>query len=93
MICSKNKFEEEILRIKEILSDNKFPEDIISKHISDKISQFFKPKVFGPDKCIVYLRSLFLGSASLPLKKNIKTAVKNCYSTVVTRTVHATKPI
>ena len=51
------------------------------------------PKVFVPDKCTVYLRSSFIGSASLSLEKNVKTAVKNCISFLCTRVVHVTKPM
>ena len=71
MICCKNKLKE-IHRIKQILSNNGYPKDIISKHISDKISQFSKPKVFGPDKFTVYLRSAFNGLASLFLERKCK---------------------
>ena len=76
MICSRNKLQEEIHQTKEILSYNEHPKDITSKHICNKISHFSKPSVFGPDKCTVYLRSPFIGSASLLLEKKVKTAVK-----------------
>ena len=66
------------------------PEDITSKHISNKISQFRERKVFGPDKCTVYFRSLFIDSNSLSLERNVKTVVENC---VVSWVVHVTKPM
>ena len=90
MICSNNKSNKEIHKIKKILSDNGYPEDIISKHIFNKISKFSKPQVFRPNKCTVYLRSLFFGSASLSLEK---TAVENCYSFVVTQLLYVAKPM
>ena len=92
MIYSKNKLKE-IHQIKEILSDNGYPEDIISKRISNKISQFSNPKTFGPDKCTVYLRSPFIGSASKFSGRSVKTAVENCCGSIVTRVVHVTKPM
>ena len=60
---------------------------------SNKISEFCKPKVFGPHKCTVYLGFLFIGSASLSSESNVKTAVENCSSFVITRVVHVTKPM
>ena len=54
-ICSKSKLKEEINRIKEILLDNGYPEDFVLKQISKKITQFSRPKRFGPDKCPVYI--------------------------------------
>ena len=87
MICSKSKLKGEINRIKEILLDNGYPEKFVLKQISKKITQFFNPKRFGPDKCTVYLRVNFTGKASLTLEKNVRTAVQNCYGSVAVRTV------
>ena len=63
MICSQNKLKEEFHPIKNVLSDHGCPKDVISKPIFNKISQLFKPKVFGPNKSNVYLRSPFVGLA------------------------------
>ena len=93
MICSKNKLKEEIRRIKEILLDNGYPESFVLKQMSKKIAQFSEPKQFGPDKCPVYLRVTYTGTASLTLAKNVKAAVGNCYGSVTTRVVFASKPM
>ena len=66
-ICSKSKLKEEINRIKEILLDNGYPKDFVLKQISKKITQFSRPKRFGPDKCPVYLRVTYTGKAALTL--------------------------
>ena len=68
MICTKNKLKQEIDFIKKILLDNRYPEDIVLKHISKKISQFSTAKPFGPEKCLVYLRAPWIGSASQQLE-------------------------
>ena len=47
-ICSRSKLKEEIKQIKEILLDNEYPEDFVLKQISKKITQFSRPKRFGP---------------------------------------------
>ena len=66
-ICSKSKLKEEINRIKEILLDNGYPEDFVLKQMSKKITQFSRPKRFGPDKCPVCLRVTYTGKAALTL--------------------------
>ena len=72
MICTKSKLNEEIKHIKNILLDNGYPESIIDSNISNKIAQFSMPKRFGPEKCPVYLRVLWIGKASIDLDKNVK---------------------
>ena len=76
-ICSKSKLKEEINQIKEILLDNGYPEDFVLKQISKKITQFSRPKRFGPDKCPVYLRVTYTGKTALTLERNLRIAVEN----------------
>ena len=90
-ICSKTKVKEEINRIKEILLDNGYPEDFVLKQISKKITQFSRPKQFGPDKCPVYLRVTYSGKAALTLERNLRIAVENCYGSVALRTVFVSR--
>ena len=57
---------------------------------------FFAAKPFGPEKCPLYLRAQWIGSASQQLEYHIKTAFRNCYGAVAPRTVflkpmHATR--
>ena len=89
----KSKINEEIKHIKNILLDNGYPESIIDCNISKKIAQFSMPKRFGPEKCPVYLRILWIGKASIGLDKNVKTAVESCYGSVTTRVVFTSKRI
>ena len=86
-IRSKSKLKEEINRIKEILLDNGYPEDIVLKQISKKITQFSRPKRFGPDKCPAYLRVTYTGKAALTLERKLRIGVENCYESVALRTV------
>ena len=78
MICTKNKLKQEIDFIKKILLDNGYPEDIVLKHKSKKIAQFSIAEPFGPEKCPVYLRAPWIGSASQQLEHQVKSAVQNC---------------
>ena len=54
---------------------------------------FSNLKLFGSYKCTIYFRSFLVGSASLSLEWNVKTAVENCYSSAITQIVHVTKPM
>ena len=89
-ICSKSKLKEEINQIKEILLDNGYREDFVLKQISKKITQFSRPKWFGPDKCPVYLQVTYTGKAALTLR-NLQSAVENCYGYVALRTVFVSR--
>ena len=44
--------------------------------------QFFTAKPFGPEKCPVYLRAPWIGSASQQSEHQVKSAVRNCYGAV-----------
>ena len=59
--------------------------------ITKKISQFSTLQRFGPEKCPVYLRVPWIGKPSINLKKEVKTAVENCYGSVSTRLVFTSK--
>ena len=90
-IWSKSKLKEEINQIKEILLDNGYPEDFVLKQISKKITQFSRPKRFGPDKCPVNLRVTNTGKAALTLERNLRIAVENCFRSVALRTVFVSR--
>ena len=90
-ICSKSKLKEEINRIKEILLDNGYPEDFVLKQISKKITQFSRPKQFGPDKCPFYLWVTYTGKAALTLERKLQIAVENCYGSMALRTVFVSR--
>ena len=91
MICTKNKLKQEIDFIKKILLDNGYPEDIVLKHISKKIAQFSAAKPFGPEKCPVYLRAPWIGSASQQLEHQVKSAVQNCFGAVSPRLIFSSQ--
>ena len=52
-----------------------------------KIKQFHALPKFGPEKCPVYLRLPWLGSVSTRFEKQVKSAVKQCFSAVEPRVV------
>ena len=87
MICTKNKLKQEIDFIKTILLNNGYPEDIALKHIFKENAQLSTAKPFGPEKCPVYLKAPWIGSASQQLEHQIKSAVQNCYGAVSPRLI------
>ena len=90
MRCTKNKLKQEIAFIKKILLDNGYPE--VLKHISKKIAQFSTAKPFGLEKCPVYLRAPWIGSASQQLEHQVKSATQNCYGAVSPRSSQCMLP-
>ena len=51
------------------------------------MKQFHALPKFGPEKCPVYLRP-WLGSVSTRFEKQVKSAVKQCFSAVEPRAVY-----
>ena len=92
-ICTKRRLNEEIERIKKILLNNGYPENVINAQITKKIAKFSSFKQFGLEKCPVYLRVPCIGKLSTNLEKEVKTAVESCYSSVSTRLVFTSKRI
>ena len=74
MICIKRRLNGEIGRIKKILPENGYPENVINAQIAKKITQFTL-KRFGSEKCPVYLRVPWIGEPSTNLEKEVKTAM------------------
>jgi len=63
-----------------ILRDNGYPENIINSSISKKIKSIQEQPKEGPQKCPIYLLLLWIGNVSLKIWKQIKLAIKECYS-------------
>ena len=66
-------------------------QNFVLKQISKKITQFSRPKQFGPEKCPVDLRVTYTGKAVLTLERNLQNAVENCYGSVALRTVFVSR--
>ena len=69
----------------------KFRFAVINKNIGKGWSKN-KSKV-GPGNCTVYLRLPWLGSTSTWFKKQVKSAVKQCFSAVEPRVVYSTNEL
>ena len=58
-----------------------------------KMKQSHALPKFGPEKCVVYLRLPWLGSVSTRFEKQVKSAVKQCFSAVEPRVVYSTNKL
>ena len=58
-----------------------------------KMKQFHVQRKFGPKKCPVYLRLSWLGSVSTRFKKQVKSAVKQCFFAMEPRVAYSTNEL
>ena len=58
-----------------------------------KMKQFHALPKFGPEKCRFYLRLPWLGSVSTRFEKQVKSAVKQCFSAVEPHVVYSTNEL
>ena len=86
-ICSPERLPSELDKIKSTLLTNGYPEHVIKSFMAMKMKQFHALPKFGPEKCPVYLRLPWLGSVSTRFEKQVKFAVKQCFSAVEPRVV------
>ena len=90
MICSKNKLEPELNKIRSILNSNGYSEDVITLTFQRKLKQLNAALIHSADKCPVYLHVPWLGNVSTKFEKQISSAVKRCYFAVELRVVFTT---
>ena len=60
MICSRTKLGSELDTIKQLLSDNGYPQDVLIPSIKEELANISSEKQFGPEKCPVYLKLLWV---------------------------------
>ena len=75
------------------MQTNGYPEHIIKSFVAKKIKQFQALPKFGPQKCLVYLCLPLLSSVSIRFERQVKSAVKQCFSAVKPRVVCSTKEL
>ncbi len=80
MICSKTRLDLELDKIKSILIENGYPEDVISDCFRKKIASFLADKKYGPQKCPVYLKMPWPGNVSLRFEDKIKKTITKCFA-------------
>ena len=92
-ICSPERLQLELDKIKSILLDNGYPEYIINSYMTKKSQQFHTSPKIGPEKCPVYLFLPWLGPVSNRFEKQVTSSVKHCYLTVELHVVYKTNQL
>ena len=82
MICSRTKLDSELDRIKQLLIDNGYPEDILLSCIMEKLANIWSEKQFGPEKCPVYLKLPWSGNISSKFENQINSSTSSCFYAV-----------
>ncbi len=93
MICSKSRLDSELDKIRSILIENGYPEDVISDCFRKKIASFSADKKYGPQKCPVYLKMPWIGNVSLRFESQIKKAITKCFAAANPRLVFGTRKV
>ena len=91
MICSKTKVGSELDRVKHLLVENGYPDDVLISCITQNLATFAVEKPCGPEKCPVYLKVPWIGNVSSRFENHIKKAITSCFYAVKPRVVYNTK--
>ena len=87
-----SKIEEEFKVIKEIFINNGYPEEVIDDNIKLTVTRLKnKNKTFGPPKCPVYSRLLWVGPAIQSLTEKVASSMYRCYHAVNIRSIFTTR--
>ena len=92
-ICSAERLPSKLDKIQFILLTNGYPEHNIKSFMAMKMKQFHVQAKFGLEKCPVYLSLPWLGSVFTRFEKQVKSAVKQCFSAVELRVVYSTNEL
>ena len=75
--CSKTKLGSELDRVKQLLIDNGYPDDVLISCIKQKLANFTAEKPCGPGKCRVYLKLPWVGHVSADrIKQHVPTGIR-----------------
>ena len=91
MICSKSKLDPELGKIRSILLENGYPEHAIKSTFKRKLQQLNSKPVHTVEKCPVYLHIPWIGNVSMKFEKQITSAVKRCFFSVVPHVIFNTR--
>ena len=91
MICSKTKLGSELDRVKQLLIENGYPDDVPISCIKQNLANFAAEKPCGPEKCPVYLKFPWIGNVSSRFENQINKAITSCFYAVKPRVVYNTK--
>ena len=79
--------------IKQLLIDNGYPQDVLVSCIKEKLANTSSEKRFGPQKCPVYIKLLWIGNVSSKFENQINKAITSCFHAVKPCVVYNTRVI
>ena len=91
MICSKTTLGSELDRVKQLLIENGYPDDVLISCSKQKLANFAVENPCGPEKCPVYLKLPWIGNVSSRSENQIKKAITSFFYAVKPRVVYNTK--
>ena len=89
VIFRENRLPSELDNIKFILQTNGYPEHVIKSFMAKKMKHFHALPKFRPERSLIYQHLSWRGSVSTRFEKQIKSAVKQCFSAVEPRVVYS----
>ena len=89
MICSDSRIESEIRKVTDIFSQKRIPRQCCIRSTRVKFNTY---KSFGPSKCPVYTKLLWIEPVSQVFADNISKSVMCCIYLVKVRTIFTTRP-
>ena len=81
----------ELDKIKELLIENGYIADVLLSCINQKLANFAAEKTFGPEKCPVYLKLLWIGNLSFKFENQINKAITSSFHAVKPRVIYNTR--
>ena len=82
MICSKTKLGSELNKIKQLLSENGYPTDVLLSCSNQKLASFAAEKTFDPEKCPIYLKFPWIGTVLPKYENQSSKAIASCFYAV-----------
>ena len=92
-ICSQRRLQEELDKIKTILLDNGYPDDVVDLNIARRVELLKRGKLHGPRPCPLYMKLPWIGDKSVVFEKKLKNAVRFCFNAGSLRVIFSTTPL
>ena len=93
MMCSKTKLGSELDRVKQLLIENGYPDDVLTSCIKQKFANFAAENRVVLRSCPVYLKLPWIGNVSSRFENKTNKAIISCFYAVKPRVVYNTKVV
>ena len=91
-VCSDNRLKSEFEQIYNLFLRKVYPEEVIVDTMKETVDKFRNNIVpFGPPKCPVYVRLLWIGSPSQLITNKVSSSVTRYFNAATNRTIFTTR--